>query len=163
MALELEYEDILTSVSRHLDGKLRYRCLVFQARHFKNIISLCEYSLEAAQHVLGESIHEVKAVDKLDDVGAVSCSAIINELESVCSEKAVVISGPLNFLDYWSKDVCGSFWRYLAAFSFGPGIIVVDVQRNEDIIGPFQIIEDVSQGKIRCLKSRLESTQDSLA
>jgi hypothetical protein len=100
---------------------------------------------------------------QFDAIGALSCDALIEKIKSASSKQRLLISGPLHFLDYWSPTVRLVFWNFLATFSNGPGIIVTDVFRNEVVSGPWQHAKGFVHPDIRCLKSRLESTQDRLA
>ena len=87
----------------------------------------------------------------------------IANIKSVSFKRPLLISGPLHFLDYWSPAVRSVFWKFLATFSNGPGIIATDVFRNEALLGPLQTVEGFARPDVRCLKSRLEITQDRLA
>ena len=162
MALEINAEEVASVVLRRLDARLRYRCLVFQTRHIPAISVLADASVGAAAS-MDARLHTIAYGEHFDKVGAAPCDDVIRDVERVSDDSFVVMTGPLHFLDYWSKDIRSRFWMHLAAFSHGPGIIVVDVFRTECVIGPFRVAEHLSKGDIRILKSRLEATQDVLA
>ena len=162
MALEISAEEVASAVSRRLDARLRYRCLVFQTRHISAINALSDASTAAAAS-LNVRLHTIGYREHFDKVGAAPCDEVIRDIERVADKSLVVMTGPLHFLDYWSKGIRSRFWMHLAAFSRGPGIIVVDVFRTECVVGPFRVAEHLSKGNIRILKSRLETTQDVLA
>ena len=162
MALEINAEEVTSAVLRRLDARLRYRCLVFQARQISAIDVLSDASASAATS-MNVQLYTIGYGEYFDKVGAAPCDDVIRDVERVADESLVVMTGPLHFLDYWNKDIRSRFWMHLAAFSHGPGIIVVDVFRTECVIGPFRVAEHLSKGDIRILKSRLEATQDVLA
>ena len=124
--------------------------------------SLCEHVIVAAQ-ALGDDVKVLEASQQFDDVGALSCDAILSKVDALATGHPLVLAGPLHFLDYWSEQVRGRFWRYFATFSSGDGIVIADSFRTGAVLGPFQVVESLPRGDVRCLKSRLESTQDRLA
>lgn len=162
MAIEIELTNTIALLQRHLHERARYRCLIVQGKDISVLSKVSEQVVEAGD-VLGYSVEEMDALRQFDAVGALSCDAIIENMKSFAFKKQLLVSGPLHFLDYWSPAVRAVFWKFLAAFSNGPGIIVTDTFRNEAILGPLQTVEGFARPDLRCLKSRLESTQDRLA
>ena len=162
MAVDLDIDAMSAVVAAYLDKRLRYRCLVIQSKDMTILSRLCENAIVAAQS-LGNDVAVLEASQQFDDIGALSCDALVAKLDSKASDHPVVVAGPLHFLDYWSERIRARFWRYFAAFSSGPGIVVTDSFRTDAILGPFQVVDGFARSDIRCLKSRLESTQDRLA
>ena len=162
MAIELQFENTLTLLEQCLDERSRYRCLVVQGKDV-SLLSQFAHQVHDASDFFGSVVHEIDALEQFDDVGALSCDAMIDRVKYIAFKHPLLISGPLHFLDYWSPSVRAVFWQFLAAFSNGPGIVVTDAYRTETVFGPFQIVEGLSRTDFRCLKSRLEFTQDRLA
>lgn len=162
MAVEVEFKTTSSLISTYLDKRVRYRCLVIQSKEMPVLANLSEQVIRAA-HVLGEDLKVLEATQQFDDVGALSCDTVLTDVATVAENHPVVLPGPLHFIDYWSEQVRARFWRYFAAFSSGPGIIITDTFRTDAILGPFHVVEGFARGDVRCLKSRLESTQDRLA
>ncbi|HBJ34339.1 MAG TPA: hypothetical protein DDZ51_06165 [Planctomycetaceae bacterium] len=162
MAVEVRSSETVKLLKRHLDENLRYRCLVIQGKDI-SLLSQVSNQVQHASEVFGLTVYEMDALSQFDDIGALSCDAMIGRIKSVSAKQPLLISGPLHFLDYWSPSVRSVFWQFLAAFSNGPGIVVTDVFRTETVFGPFQVVEGFSRINFRCLKSRLEFTQDRLA
>jgi hypothetical protein len=122
---------------------------------------VCQSAIDTAVS-LGDSPKVIDYADLFDDIGALSCNAVIERIEAVAASWPVVLAGPVHYLDYWSEQVRGAFWKFLAGFTHGPGIIVVDTPRAEAIEGPFRMVGRISGTDVRYLKSRLASTQDGL-
>lgn len=162
MAVEQQFADSLALLKQCLDERLRYRCLVVQAKDVSQLSQFSHHVLNASD-LFGPVVHEMDALKQFDDIGAFSCDAMIDRVKSIAFKHPLLISGPLHFLDYWSPSVRAVFWQFLAGFSNGPGIVVTDAYRTETVFGPFQIVEGLSRTDFRCLKSRLEFTQDRLA
>jgi len=162
MAVELQFSDTLALLKKCLDERMRYRCLVVQGKDV-SLLSYFSHQVHDASEFFGSAVHEMDALKQFDDIGALSCDAMIDRIKSIAFNHPLLITGPLHFLDYWSPAVRAVFWQFLAAFSNGPGIVVTDVYRTETVFGPFQIVEGLSRTDFRCLKSRLEFSQDRLA
>lgn len=128
-----------------------------------SLLSQVSHQVQIAREIFNAPVHEIDALDQFDSVGAPSCNAFTEKVKSIAFKSPVLLTGPLHFLDYWSPSVRMVFWNFLAAFSNGPGIIVTDVFRTETVLGPFQAVDGFSRTDLRCLKSRLELTQDRLA
>jgi hypothetical protein len=160
MALRPERVSYLveTQLARHL----RYRCLVLQSVDMMLLGDLSEFASVSAC-TLGESPHVFKVQDFFDGVGALSCNVVQEQLESMASRRPLIIAGPLHFLDYWTDSTQAVFWRFLAVFQHGPGIIVIDVPRKIGIEGPFRVLGKIPETDIRYLKSRLAETQDRIS
>jgi len=162
MAVDIDLNTTISLVSKCLGAQMRYRCLVIQSEDMVILSRICEHMIVAAE-TLGNDVRVIEASQQFDAVGALSCDAFLEKLDSVASGHPAVIAGPLHFLDYWSEQVRGRFWRHFASFSSGPGIVVADSFRTDSILGPFQVVEGIARRDVRCLKSRLESAQDRLA
>lgn len=160
MAVSL-HDSVRHLVALQLERRLRYRCLVVQAGDMQVIESLKTASSEAAE-CLDAPVEILDASDMLDDVGALACNRVIDHVTALALNNAVVIAGPLHCVDYWSTSVCNTFWSFLAGFSHGPGIIVVDSPRTDGIEGTFKLIGALTGLDIRYFKSRLASAKDGL-
>ena len=75
-------------------------------------------------------------------------------------DKAVVLAGPLHYMDYWTAGVQEGFWNFLALYSRGPGVVVVDIPRTEGVEGPFVARGVVPCTEIRFLRPRLVATEE---
>ena len=159
MAIEIAMNETIALIQRHLPEHARYRCLVIQGKDISLLSKVSVKVVEAAEF-LCLAVEEMDALKQFDAIGALSCDSLIENIKSVSFKKPLMIAGPLHFLDYWSPAVRSVFWNFLASFSNGPGIIVTDVFRNEGVLGPLQTVDGFSHPDLRCLKSRLESTQD---
>ena len=158
MALEVGLNDAVAVIKRHIPERARYRCLIIQGKDLSVLSTIAQQVVRAA-----DAIEEMDALNQFDATGALSCDALIENIKTISCKKQLLISGPLHFLDYWSPSVRSVFWNFLAAFSNGPGIIVTDAFRNEPFLGPWQNVKGFARADLRCLKSRLESTEDRLA
>ena len=162
MALEIGLNDAVAVIKRHIPERARYRCLIIQGKDLSVLSAIAQQVVKAADE-FGYAIEEMDALNQFDATGALSCDALIENIKTISCNKQLLISGPLHFLDYWSPSVRSVFWNFLAGFSNGPGIIVTDAFRNELVSGPWQNVKGFARSDIRCLKSRLESTEDRLA
>jgi hypothetical protein len=160
MAVDLR-EKMLALIQSQLDRKLRYRCLVLQTADVGVLSRLSDYAKEFAS-ALGEGARVIPYASFIDDVGAMSCNKVIETIDGICGASPLVLAGPLNFLNYWSEQMQGAFWKHLAGFTHGPGIIVSDTPREDVSEGPFRLVAKIPGTDIRYLKSRLASTQDGL-
>jgi hypothetical protein len=161
MAIEVWQDKISTLIAAQLAPRLRYRCLVLQTGEMPVLSAVCQSAIDSAAS-LGESPKVIDYSDLFDDIGALSCNAVIERLEAAAATSPVVLAGPLHYLDYWSEQMRGAFWKFLAGFTHGPGIIVVDTPRAEAVEGPFRMVGRIPGTEVRYLKSRLASTQDGL-
>jgi hypothetical protein len=162
MAVNLAIQDVARLISVELAPMVRYRSLVIQSSDMLELSSLAESVFEAS-HSLGSEPRVFEYSEFFDDVGAVSCDETCERIGKVAQTQPVILAGPLHFLDFWSEATRDVFWRTLASFSSGPGIVVVDTPRNEGIEGPFRLIGRLNDTDIRVLKSRLSVTQDRVA
>jgi hypothetical protein len=128
-----------------------------------SLLAQVSHQIQIDTDVFSDRVQEIDAIDQFDSVGALSCNSIIEKTKAIAFDKPLLFTGPLHFLDYWAPSVRTVFWNFLSAFSNGPGIIVTDVFRNETVLGPFQSVDGFYRTDLRCLKSRLEFTQDRLA
>lgn len=154
-------EKMFSLIQTQLESKLRYRCLVLQTSDLAVLAKLADFANEGTA-ALGGPTHVIAYHEFIDDVGAVSCSKVIERIDGICGASPLVLVGPLNFINYWSEQIQGAFWKHLAGFTHGPGIIVADTPREEVSEGPFRLVAKIPGTDVRYLKSRLASTQDGL-
>jgi len=162
MAIDVQLNQTTELLRRYLDDRLRYRCLVVQGNDI-SLLSKVSHQIHSASDIFNAHVQEIDALDQFDEIGALSCNSVIEKIKAIAFSSPLLITGPLHFLDYWSPSVRTIFWNFLAAFSNGPGIVVADVFRTETVLGQFQSVEGFGRTDLRCLKSRLEFTQDRLA
>jgi hypothetical protein len=162
MAIEVSPNQTIALLHRYLDPSLRYRCLIIIG-HDIGLLSQVSNQIYNAGEFFGQQIQEIVGLEQFDQIGAFSCDSIISKIKSISFKHPLIITGPLHFLDYWPPSLRTVFWQFLSAFSNGPGIVVTDVYRTETIQEPLQMVEGFSRTDLRCLKSRLEFTQDRLA
>src|SRR5262249_13827229 len=136
-------------------------CLVIQSSDIAQIRRLSEHAAECLAS-LGASVRTIRYPEFLDSVGALSCSKVIEIVDVASDSSPLILEGPLNFLNYWSVALQGTFWKHLAGFTHGPGIVVVDTPRDEVGEGSFRLLARLPGTDVRYLKSRLASTQDGL-
>ena len=160
MAVEVFGDQIASLLAEQLHPRLRYRCLLLHCADMPTLSRACESAIAAAVALGSPCVLEY--ADQFDDIGAVSCRTVLSRIERVAAARPVILAGPLHYVDYWSEQVCTGFWRYLAAFMSGPGIIVVDTPRETVVEGAFRIVGRLPDADIRFLKSRLAATQDGL-
>jgi hypothetical protein len=162
MAVELTREDVVGLVKSELGPKVRYRALVVQSADMAELGRLTDYALEAAAD-LGPGPQVFDYSNFFDSIGAISCDEAWSRIRAAAIDRPVLLSGPLHFLDYWSDATRDVFWRALASFSSGFGIIVVDAPRTEGIEGPFRLTGKLGETDVRILISRLSVSQDRVA
>ena len=162
MAVELE-SHIRNLIAKQLHPGLRYRCLLFQAGDLRMLSAVAEVAAKVINSDWTQTPEVIGYKQFLDEVGGWPGSKVLGYLEERVHEKPVVMVGPLHFLDFWSVQSQGVFWKFLASFSSGPGIIITDVLRTEGVDGPFSLINRVGGSDLRYLKSRLALTESSTA
>lgn len=145
-------------IVRHLRDGERYRSLLIQS-HSVATLRTVNALLEELIETHDRSGRCLEAPAFLDEVGAAPCSAVIDTVGEVAPSHLVLIPGPLNFVDYWAPSIALTFWRYLATFETGPGILVTDAPREEPNRRLFRVVARLP-GDIRCLRSRLAITQE---
>lgn len=151
MALETEISSLITE---QLNKRLRYRCLIIQSRDLVMLSKIYDIAILAVSN-LGDSANILRSEEMFDNIGAYSCNKVLTLIESVAVVKPLILTGPLHFLDYWSEQLCNSFWEYMSCFTHGPGIILLDAVRSKSIEGSFQVLGKINGTDIRYLKSRL--------
>src|SRR5262249_38742184 len=107
MAVDLR-EKLYSLIRTQLDRKLRYRCLVIQAADIAVLDCVCQHAREGACF-LGEHPQLLEYLDLMDDVGALSCSKVLERIDAVCASSPLVLAGPLHYLTYWSGQMQGAF------------------------------------------------------
>ncbi len=160
MAIEVLRDEIASLLTGQLRPRLRYRCLLLHCADMPTLSRACESVIVAAKRLGNPCVLEY--TDQFDEIGAVSCQTVIARIEQVADAQLVILAGPLHYVDYWSEQVCTGFWRYLAAFTSGPGIIVVDTPRETVLEGAFRTVGRLATADVRYLKSRLAATEDGL-
>ena len=154
-------EELQTLVATQLQRRLRYRCLVLQTGSVRMLQELRDGAMLALQQ-LGSQVHTLEYRELLDQIGAFPCSRVLERIESLADTCPLILAGPLHFVDYWSQGVAAGFWEYLASYSTGPGILVVDTPREQSLQGAFRLLRIIPRTDIRVFKSRLATAQDGL-
>jgi hypothetical protein len=95
-----------------------------------------------------------------DPVGALSSDAVRWRIGVAGRGAAVILTGPLHYVDYWTSGVQDSFWTYLSLYSHGPGVVVIDTPRTEGVEGPFVARGIIPNTDIRYLRSCLVVTEE---
>ncbi|MBP3955363.1 hypothetical protein J8F10_08730 [Gemmata sp. G18] len=160
MAVTPLRDQVARLVSAELNPTRRYRCLILQADRLDVLSRLCEY-LPSALADAGRASRVLPWEGFFDQVGAMaadSARACINEAGKT---DAVVLAGPLHFVDYWTPGVQEGFWNFLSLYSRGPGIVVVDIPRTEGVEGPFVARGVIPGTDIRFLRPRLVATEET--
>jgi hypothetical protein len=154
-------EELLPLLERQLASKLRYRTLLFQCHHMPSIQAL-ETSLLALDEFWPTPPLRIGQEEMFDPIGPVSVQRFLQKIRSVEYQQPIVLCGPLHICDCWSGESRRVLWQHLAAFSAGPGIVVVDVPREQDTQGLFRIAGRLGAVDAYYLKSRLTATEDGL-
>ena len=160
MAMNLR-EQLGTLLSKELNPVRRYRCLILQSDRLEVQARLCDYLPEAIK-ALGWEAAMLSWDGFFDKVGAISADNARNNVLAAGKDRAVVLSGPLHYMDYWTAGVQEGFWNFLALYSRGPGVVVVDIPRTEGVEGPFVARGVVPGTEIRFLRPRLVATEEKL-
>ena len=158
MAMNLR-EQLGTLLIKELNPNRRYRCLILQTDRLDIQARLCNYLPDAIK-ALGLESSMLSWDGFFDEIGAISAANARNKLVAVGKERTVILAGPLHYMDYWSTGIQEGFWNFLALYSCGPGVVVVDIPRIEGVEGPFIIRGVVPGTEIRFLRPRLVATED---
>jgi hypothetical protein len=152
-------EQLGALLAKELNPNRRYRCLILQTDRLDVQARLCDYLPDAIK-ALGWECALLPWDGFFDVVGAISADTARSNVLSAGKERAVVLAGPLHYMDYWTAGVQEGFWNFLALYSRGPGVVVVDIPRTEGVEGPF-VARGVVQGtEIRFLRPRLVATEE---
>jgi hypothetical protein len=54
-------------------------------------------------------VTELEYQDQFDRVGALSCDSVLARIDRAAGTNALVLAGPLHYLDYWSDQVAAAF------------------------------------------------------
>lgn len=146
-------------IAVHMGIGQRYRCMIFQATDL-TMLSLLRCELTEVLAGIRPDPVLLEGCDQFDDRGALACTEVIAHLQSQLSDKYVVLSGPLHFLDYWSASLRAAFWSHLATITREPGLIVLDTPHESELDDTFTILGRIAGTEVRYLKSRLAATQD---
>lgn len=158
MAVNLR-EQLGALLAKELNPNRRYRCLILQTDRLDVQARLCDYLPDAIK-ALGWECALLPWDGFFDAVGAISADSARSNVLTAGMERAVVLTGPLHYMDYWTAGVQEGFWNFLALYSRGPGVVVVDIPRTEGVEGPF-VARGVVQGtEIRFLRPRLVATEE---
>lgn len=160
MAMTPLRNQLVRLVSAELNPSRRYRCLILQSDRLVVQSRLCEY-LPYALSQAGKSIGVLAWEEFFDHVGAMAADSAKSIIRSAGRSDAVLLSGPLHFVDYWTPAVQEGFWSFLSLYSWGPGVVVVDVPRSEGVEGPFVARGVISGTDIRFLRPRLVATEET--
>src|SRR5437763_14976840 len=136
MAIVSLREQVGRLVTSELSPRRRYRCLILQAADLAILGRLCEY-VSSALGGLGREPNILGWESFFDPVGALSSDAVRGCIGVAGEETAVILAGPLHYVDYWTTGVQDGFWNFLSLYSHGPGVVVVDTPRTEGVEGPF--------------------------
>ena len=147
-------------VARELNPTRRYRCLVLQTESLDQQARLCE-GLPPAVNALGWQCGVLPWDRFFDTIGALSSDTVRDMVVANGKDRAVVLSGPLHFIDYWTAGVQEGFWSFLSLYSQGPGIVVVDIPRTEGVEGPFVARTILAGTDVRLLRPRLVATEET--
>ena len=148
-------------LATYLARRLRYRCLVLQTGDLGVLSELCEAAIQSARQLDG-IVQVLEYRELMDEVGALPCSRVLEKIEVLADSSPLVVGGPLHFLEYWSQRVAAGFWEYLASYSTGPGILVLDGPREQGVLGAFRLVRIIPGTDIRVFKSRLATAEDGL-
>lgn len=158
MAINLR-EQLGILLAKELNPVRRYRCLIFQSDRLEVQTRLCEYLPDAIK-VLGWEAILFPWERFFDNVGAISADNAKSSLLAAGKNQAIVLAGPLHYMDYWTVSINEGFWNFLALYSRGPGVVVVDIPRTEGVEGPFVARGVVPGTEIRFLRPRLVATEE---
>jgi hypothetical protein len=147
-------------VASELNPARRYRCLILQADRLDLLARLCE-CLPATLPTTGKPPSVLGWEGFFDSVGAVAADTAKGSILSAGKESAILLAGPLHFIDYWTAGVQEGFWNFLSLYSRGPGIVAVDVPRTEGVEGPFVARGVIPGTDIRFLRPRLVATEEA--
>ena len=152
-------EQLGTLLAKELNPVRRYRCLILQSDRLDVQARLCDYLPDAIK-ALGWEASVLVWDGFFDKVGAISADNAKNNVLTAGKDRAVVLAGPLHYVDYWTAGVQEGFWNFLALYSRGPGVVVVDIPRTEGVEGPFVARGVVLGTEIRFLRPRLVATEE---
>lgn len=160
MAVTPLRDPVARRVSAALNPARRYRCLILQANRLDVLSRLCE-CLPSALADTGQTSCVLPWEGFFDQVGVVAADSAKTSIDAAGMTDAVVLAGPLHFVDYWTPVVQEGFWNFLSLYSRGPGIVVVDIPRTEGVEGPFVARGVIPGTDIRFLSSRLVTTEET--
>ena len=154
MAITSFPDNIEKIIVKLLDKNLRYRCLILQFND-PSILYQISNNFEIVANHFDHPYQIVSSLQFFDDVGAHSCSEIIKQIETIAKSSLLLLEGPLNFVNFWTKNSQSKFWGYLSTFTQGPGIIIFDFGGNDTFQEDFRALGKSACGRIRYWKSRL--------
>jgi hypothetical protein len=160
MAIASLREQVGRLVAVEVRPERRYRCLILQTADLAVLARLVEYAVSALSG-LGRGASVIDWESLFDTIGAHSCDAVRDRIATAGEKTAVILAGPLHFVDYWTVGVQDGFWSFLSLYSHGPGIIVVDAPRTECVEGPFVARGTIQGTEIRYLRPRLVVTEEA--
>ncbi len=147
-------------VARELNPARRYRCLILQCDSLDQQARLCD-CLPTAISNLGWQSAILPWEKFFDTVGAISSDTARDMVVATGKDRAVVLTGPLHYVDYWTASVQEGFWSFLSLYSRGPGVILLDTPRTEGVEGPFVARGVISGTEVRFLRPRLVATEET--
>lgn len=158
MAMNLR-DQLGTLLAKELNSVRRYRSLILQSDRLEVQSHLCDYLPDVIK-TLGCEVSAFPWEVFFDQVGAISADNVKSRILAAGKDRAVVLAGPLHYMDYWTTVVQEGFWNFLALYSQGPGVVVVDIPRTEGVEGPFVARGVVPGTEIRFLRPRLVATEE---
>jgi len=154
-------EELQAVLQRQLAPKLRYRTLLFRCRDMPSIRALEEGVIGLEDFWDGSPLR-IDQDDMFDEVGPVSAQCLLERIREAEYSRPIILCGPLHVCDCWSSESRRVLWQHLAAFSSGPGIVVIDVPREQGTERLFRVAGRLSSVDAYYLKSRLTATEDGL-
>jgi len=158
MALTSFQETIYSLIVKFLNKILRYRCLILQSNYLSELESIST-NFEYVSNHFGETYYSLKYLKLFDEIGAMSCSDVIQMTKEKSKNSLLLLEGPLHFINYWSDNSQSNFWGFLSTFTQGPGVVILDVVRNSKFEEDFKAIGKSTCGRILFWKSRLSITE----
>lgn len=160
MAMTPIFEQVGRLVARELNPARRYRCLILQSDRLDVQARLID-CIPDALTALGWQSSVLPWERFFDSVGAISADTARDSVLANGKDHAVVLAGPLHFMDYWTSGVQDGFWSFLSLYSRGPGVVIVDVPRTEGVEGSFVARGVITGTDVRFLRPRLVATEEA--
>lgn len=158
MALTTSQENISRSIIKLLNKDLRYRCLILQSNYLP-VLDTVRKNFEYVSSHFKASYHYLKSLELFDEIGAKSCSDVMEITKEKSKDSLLLLEGPLHFLTFWSNNSQKNFWGFLSTFTQGPGVVILDVVRNSKFKEDFEAIGKSTCGRVLFWKSRLSITE----
>lgn len=154
MALTTSQDNINRSILKFLNKDLRYRCLILQSNYL-SILDTISKNFEYVSNQFGANYYCLKYLELFDEIGAKSCSDVIDVTKKKSNNSLLLLEGPLHFITFWSNNSQSRFWGFLSTLARGPGVVILDVVRNSIFEEDFDAIGKSTCGRVLFWKSRL--------